>query len=68
MVPEYLDTLDLRLSARIVYVKEVAAEKTHVHLHPDVEELHGAVHAALSVLLGLSQVNVAGYQDPEEVS
>ena len=73
MVPEYLDTLDLRLSARLVLVEEVAAKQHHVHLllHPDAEKLIEAVeavHAALRVLLGVSQVNVTRYQDPEEVT
>ena len=57
MVPEYLDTLDFRLSAGLVLVD---AEQ--------LAEAIEAVHAALRVLLGVSQVNVTRYQDPEEVT
>ena len=32
MGTEYLDTLDLRLSARLVLVEEIAAKQHHVHL------------------------------------
>ena len=57
MVPEYLDTLDLRLSAGLVLVD---AEKL-------VEAIE-AVYAALRVLIGVSQVDVTRYQDSEESS
>ena len=63
MISQDLDTLDLRLSARLILVEEVAAEQHHVHLllHPDVQQLVEAVetvHPALRVLLGVPQVNV----------
>ena len=70
-MPQDLHTLDLRLSVLLFLVEEVAAKQHHVHLllHPDAEllvEAVKAVHAALRVLLGVTQVNVTRYLDRED--
>ena len=76
-MPQALHTLDLRLSLSVllVLVEEVASKlkqhDVHLLLHPDAEllvEAVEAVHPALRVLLGVSQVNVTRYLDTEEIT
>mgnify|MGYP001263183314 CR=1 FL=1 len=70
MIPQYLHAFDLRLSAGLVLVEEVAPEQHHVHLLllPNAQELVEAVEAVIVTngqLLPVSQVDITRYQDPE---
>ena len=73
MVPQDLDALDLRLSAGLVLVEEVAPQEDHVHLllHPDTEQLVKRLEAVVSldgILLSVAQVDVTRDEDPEHVA
>ena len=65
MIPQDLHALDLRLSAGLVLVEEVAPQQHHVHLLllSDAQELIKAVEAVHA-----TTSHVTNYQDPEEVT